>query len=72
MMPYIRGYEEDGFVKQLEVTRQSLEIISPEKVIFQVLITMEVQLYFYRYLFGIPKQVKLYSSHSKGSPSLNI
>ena len=34
MMPYIRGYEEDGFVKQLEVTRQSLEIISPEKVFF--------------------------------------
>ena len=39
MMPYIRGYEEDGFVKQLEVTRQSLEIISPEKVFSKALIT---------------------------------
>ena len=37
MMPYIRGYEEDGFVKQLEVTRQSLEIISPEKVFSKAL-----------------------------------
>ena len=42
MMPYIRGYEEDGFVKQLEVTRQSLEIISPEQVIFQSLYAMVV------------------------------
>ena len=39
MMPYIRGYEEDGFVKQLDVTRQSLEIISPEKVFSKALIT---------------------------------
>ncbi len=31
-MPYIRGYEEDGFVKQLDVTRQELEIIVPDKV----------------------------------------
>ena len=72
MMPYIRGYEEDGFVKQLEVTRQSLEIISPEKVFSKALITNLGTIYFYRYLFGIPKQAKLYSSHSKGSPSLNI
>jgi hypothetical protein len=31
-MPYIRGYEEDGFVKQLDVSRQELEILVPDKV----------------------------------------
>ena len=31
-MPYIRGYEEDGFVKQLDVSRQELEILAPDKV----------------------------------------
>ena len=33
LMPYIKGYEEDGFVKQLDVTRQSIEILTPDKVI---------------------------------------
>jgi hypothetical protein len=31
-MPYIRGYEEDGFMKQLDVSRQELEILAPDKV----------------------------------------
>jgi hypothetical protein len=31
-MPYIRGYEEDGFMKQLDVSRQDLEILAPDKV----------------------------------------
>ena len=31
-MPYVRGYEEDGFLKQLEITRQTLEILSEDKV----------------------------------------
>lgn len=33
-MPYIRGYEEDGFLKQLKITRQTLEILTPDKVSF--------------------------------------
>ena len=31
-MPYVRGYEEDGFLKQLDITRQTLEILSEDKV----------------------------------------
>ena len=31
-MPYTRGYEEDGFLKQLDITRESLEILSAEEV----------------------------------------
>jgi len=31
-MPYVRGYEEDGFLKQLGITRQTLEILSEDKV----------------------------------------
>ena len=31
-MPYIKGYEEDGFLKQLQVSRQSMEILTPDKV----------------------------------------
>ena len=31
-MPYVRGYEEDGFLKQLGITRQTLEILSENKV----------------------------------------
>ena len=34
-MPYVRGYEEDGFLKQLGITRQSLEILSADKAIPQ-------------------------------------
>jgi hypothetical protein len=37
-MPYIRGYEEDGFVKQLDVTRQELEILVPDRVYRKCLI----------------------------------
>ena len=36
-MPYTRGYEEDGFLKQLNVTRESLEILSAEEVSTYVL-----------------------------------
>ena len=32
-MPYIRGYEEDGFLKQLDVPRQELEILASDKVL---------------------------------------
>ena len=31
-MPYVRGYEEDGFLKKLGITRQTLEILSKNKV----------------------------------------
>ncbi len=31
-MPYIRGYEEDGFVKQLVSSRVDLEVLVPDKV----------------------------------------
>ena len=33
-MPYVRGYEEDGFLKQLDINRQTLEILSEDKVKF--------------------------------------
>ena len=32
-MPYIRGYEEDGFLKQLEITRRTIEILTPDKIL---------------------------------------
>ena len=32
LMPYIRGYEEDGFLKQLQISRNSMELLSPNKV----------------------------------------
>ena len=41
LMPYIKGYEEDGFVKQLDVTRQSIEILTPDKVIHKNKIKIE-------------------------------
>ena len=34
-MPYVRGYEEDGFLKKLNISRQTLEILTPDKVFQQ-------------------------------------
>ena len=31
-MPYVKGYEEDGFLKKLNISRQTLEILTPDKV----------------------------------------
>ena len=33
LMPYRHRYEEEGFLKQLEISRRSMEILSPDKVI---------------------------------------
>ena len=41
-MPYIKGYEEDGFLKQLQVSRQSMEILTPDKVKYQRQFRMEL------------------------------
>ena len=36
-MPYVKGYEEDGFLKKLNISRQTLEILTPDKVWFSEL-----------------------------------